>query len=222
MGQAGFALEQVEGPGQGAYPEFGFRRGFELLCDLHFDIGQFLLQPLPHGQLVQHCQCVVGTLTQKSLREIVAMEEVTKPIIAEFMMADKGLFKAGDKLLEHPVIGPLMDYPQGSYKFVMMYQGKREEMAQLEAVAGSFDQVSYQEVPPETFKILLDLRKAATGKSPGRVAVPGFEDIYVQDPRDLGRVLKAIYSTTEGSLPGRPIGHQYTGGWSSTTAPWRP
>ncbi len=161
------------------------------------------------------CACLIDDV--EALGDVVgafmvAMEEVTKPIIAEFMMADKGLFKAGDKLLEHPVIGPLMDYPQGSYKFVMMYQGKCEEMAQLEAVAGRFEQVSYQEVPPETFKILLDLRKAATGKSPGRVAVAGFEDIYVQDPRDLGRVLKAIYSITEGSLPGRPIGHQYTGG----------
>ena len=34
----------------------------------------------------------------------------------------------------------------------------------------------------------------------------------MKDPRYLGRVLKAIYSITEGLLPGRPIGHQYTGG----------
>lgn len=143
---------------------------------------------------------------------MVAMQEVTQPIIAEFMMADKGMFAPGDKLLEHPEIGPLFDYPTGSYKFVMMYQGKREEMAPLADVAQRFPQVSYHETSPETFKILLELRKAATGKSPGRVAIPGCEDVYVEDPRYLGRVLKAIYSITEGSLPGRPIGHQYTGG----------
>ncbi|MFH1533301.1 MAG: FAD-binding oxidoreductase [Pseudomonadota bacterium] len=161
------------------------------------------------------CACVIDDV--EALGEVVgafmvAMEEVTKPIIAEFMMADKGLFKAGDKLLDHPEIGPLFDYPTGSYKFIMMYQGRRDEMSQLAAVAEGFPKVTYQETTPETFKILLDLRKAATGKSPGRVAIPGFEDIYVEDPRDLGRVLKAIYAITEGSLPGRPIGHQYTGG----------
>jgi FAD/FMN-containing dehydrogenase len=93
-----------------------------------------------------------------------------------------------------------------------MYQGRREEMAKLADVAARFPRIVYSETTTETFKILLDLRKAATGKSPGRVAIPGFEDIYIEDPRYLGRVLKAIYAITEGVLPGRPIGHQYTGG----------
>lgn len=161
------------------------------------------------------CSCLIDDV--ETLGEVVGafmveMEKVTRPIIAEFMMADKRLFKPGDKLLTHPEIGPLFDYPEGSYKFIMMYQGRRDEMAELASVANRFPKVTFQETGTETFKILLDLRKAATGKSPGRVAIPGFEDIYVQDPRDLGRVLKAIYSITEGSLPGRPIGHQYTGG----------
>ena len=161
------------------------------------------------------CSCLMDDV--EALGEVVgafmvAMEEVTKPIIAEFMMADKGLFKAGDKLLEHPEVGPLFEYPDGSYKFIMMYQGRVDEMSKLASVVERFPEVKYQETSPETMKILLTLRKAATGKSPGRVAVPGFEDIYVNDPRDLGRVLKAIYEITEGSLPGRPIGHQYTGG----------
>jgi FAD/FMN-containing dehydrogenase len=161
------------------------------------------------------CACVIDDV--EALGDVVgefmvAMEEVTKPIIAEFMMADKSLFKPGDPLLEHPEVGPLFDYPEGSYKFIMMYEGRVDEMSQLAAVAERFPKISFQNTSPDTMKILLALRKAATGKSPGRVAVPGFEDIYVNDPRDLGRVLKAIYEITEGSLPGRPIGHQYTGG----------
>ena len=161
------------------------------------------------------CSCLVDdveALGEEVGAFMVAMEEVTKPIIAEFMMADKSLFKAGDELLSHPEISPLFQYPEGSYKFIMMYQGKIDEMTQLEAVAGRFPKIKFQETSLETFKILLALRKAATGKSPGRVAMPGFEDIYVNSPLDLGRVLKAIYAITEGSLPGRPIGHQYTGG----------
>ena len=172
-------------------------------------------RPAREDLFSSYCACVIDDV--EALGEVVgnfmvAMEEVTKPVIAEFMMADKSLFKKGDKLLENREIANLFEYPDGSYKFIMMYQGNRDEMSELEAVTQKHPKISYQETSPETFKILLNLRKAATGKSPGRVAIPGFEDIYVEDPRYLGRVLKAIYTITEGSLPGRPIGHQYTGG----------
>jgi FAD/FMN-containing dehydrogenase len=143
---------------------------------------------------------------------MVAMEEVTSATIAEFMMADKSIFKDDDPLLGIEEIRDFFTYNDGDYKFLTMYQGKKDELTGLKGVAEKFTEIEYHEISTKLFKTMLDLRKAATGKSPGRVAMPGFEDIYVKDPKYLGKVLKAIYSITEGSLPGRPIGHQYTGG----------
>lgn len=163
---------------------------------------------------------VVCATTIKDVEELgdvvgefmVEMEKVCSPTIAEFMMSDKGIFKKDDPLLKNEEIKDFFEYPEGSYKFLTMYQGKKEELSKLKSVSDRFGQIEYKEISAKAFKIMLELRKAATGKSPGRVAIPGFEDIYVKDPKYLGKVLKAIYSITEGSLPGRPIGHQYTGG----------
>lgn len=143
---------------------------------------------------------------------MVEMEKVCKPTIAEFLMADSGIFKKDDPLLKNEIIKELFTYPKGTYKFLMIYQGRKDELSSLKGVAEGSGHIEFKEIDAKTAKIMLDLRKAATGKSPGRVAIPGFEDIYVKDPKYLGKVLKAIYTITEGSLPGRPIGHQYTGG----------
>lgn len=143
---------------------------------------------------------------------MVAMQESSKPTIAEFMMADKDIFREDDPLRKNVEVRELFNYPGGSYRFLIIYQGKKAELSELKSIAGKFPKIEYKEISATLFKTMLDLRKAATGKSPGRVAIPGFEDIYVKDPKYLGRVLAKIYSITKGSLPGRPIGHQYTGG----------
>lgn len=161
------------------------------------------------------CLCTMGDIEAlgASVGEFMsAMQEVCKPVIAEFMMADKGIFKDDDPLLKNAEVKEYFNYPEGKWRFITMYQGKKGEMGGLKSVAAKFKDIEYKEISAALFKVMLELRKAATGKSPGRVAIPGFEDIYVKDPRFLGRVLKKIYSITEGSLPGRPIGHQYTGG----------
>ncbi|HJN52156.1 MAG: FAD-binding oxidoreductase [Pseudomonadales bacterium] len=140
------------------------------------------------------------------------MQEVCDPEIAEFMMVDSGIFTADDPLLHDPEIAPLFDYPDDQYRMLTMYLGQQAELQALRGVADQHDGINYVEVSHGAFTKMLDLRKAATGKSPGRVALPGFEDIYIKDPNYLGKVLKAIFTITAGRLPGRPIGHQYTGG----------
>ena len=141
-----------------------------------------------------------------------AMQEVCAPEIAEFMMVDQGIFGDGDPLLEDSQIAQLFDYPQGQYRMIVMYMGRPDELAGLEGVANDFADIAFMRMEPAAFNKMLAVRKLATGKSPGRVALPGFEDIYVKDPKYLGRVLAGIFAITEGKLPGRPIGHQYTGG----------
>jgi FAD/FMN-containing dehydrogenase len=141
-----------------------------------------------------------------------SMQEVCSPEIAEFMMVDSGIFSADDPLLQDPEIAPLFDYPQDQYRMITMYMGQKAELQALVGVADRHADISYVEVSYGAFKKMLDLRKEATGKSPGRVALPGFEDIYIKDPNYLGKVLSAIFAITAGKLPGRPIGHQYTGG----------
>jgi FAD/FMN-containing dehydrogenase len=140
------------------------------------------------------------------------MQQVCDPEIAEFMMVDSGIFTADDPLLQDPEIAPLFKYPDDQLRMITMYMGRIDEMHALEGVTDDHPDIEYTEVSYPAFRKMLDLRKAATGKSPGRVALPGFEDIYIQDPRYLGKVLKAIFAITAGKLPGRPIGHQYTGG----------
>jgi FAD/FMN-containing dehydrogenase len=141
-----------------------------------------------------------------------AMQEACHPEIAEFLMIDEGIFGENDPLLKDPEIAPLFDYPAGQYRMITMYMGQVRDMEQLERVASSIPGIEFVKISYPAFKKMLDLRKSATGKSPGRVALPGFEDIYVKDPKYLGKVFDAIYGITTGRLPGRPIGHQYTGG----------
>ncbi len=141
-----------------------------------------------------------------------AMQQVCHPEIAEFMMLDKGIFADDDPLLSDPEVGGLLNYPEGQFRMITMYLGKQNEMQELEAIAGEHDNIEFTTIDEVPFRKMLAVRKLATGKSPGRVALPGFEDIYVKDPQYLGKVLAGIFEITSGSLPGRPIGHQYTGG----------
>lgn len=154
----------------------------------------------------------IETLGNRIGAFMAAMQEVCDPEIAEFMMVDSGIFTADDPLLQDAEIAPLFDYPEGQQRMITMYMGQKAELQALKGVADQYDDIEYVEISYGAFKKILDLRKAATGKSPGRVALPGFEDIYIKDPKYLGKVLKAIFTITAGKLPGRPIGHQYTGG----------
>lgn len=93
-----------------------------------------------------------------------------------------------------------------------MYQGQRNLMQRLPQIAASYPGIQYREVSASGLKKMLDMRKAAAGKATGRVGIPGFEDIFVRDPRKLGKVLAKIFEISMAEVPGRPYGHQYVGG----------
>ena len=70
-------------------------------------------------------------------------------------------------------------------KMLLLYQGERKGMHNLERIVEKYKGVKSRSISIENMNIMLGVRKAATGKSTARVAVPGFEDIYVTKPSKL-------------------------------------
>lgn len=140
-------------------------------------------------------------------RFMVEMEKVCSPYIGEFLFADDGLYPSG----KDPVVADVTR-KTAAHKIILIYNGLENELRPLFKVCEQFPGFNARELSPEVFKTLLSIRKAATGKSKNRIAVAGCEDIYIRNPLRFGDVLDAIFRITAGRLPGRPIGHQYTGG----------
>jgi len=131
---------------------------------------------------------------------------------AEFLFIDALLFDADDPLWENDELADLIRVDEGRRKMLILYQGPKSGMANLAEIVEMYEGVQFQRISLENMRIMLGVRKAATGRSTSRVALPGFEDIYVTQPSKLGIVLKKIFQMCEGKLPGRPIGHQYIDG----------
>jgi FAD/FMN-containing dehydrogenase len=131
---------------------------------------------------------------------------------AEFLFIDPLLLKKDDPLWENTELADFLRVDGQNRKMLILYQGEREGMHNLESIVEKYKGVKYRSISVENMNIMLGVRKAATGKSTARVAIPGFEDIYVTKPSKLGIVLQKIFEMCEGKLPGRPIGHQYIDG----------
>ncbi len=131
---------------------------------------------------------------------------------AEFLFVDPLLLKEDDPLWENTELADFLRVDEQNRKMLLLYQGEKEGMRNLESIVEKYEGIKYKSISVENMNIMLGVRKDATGKSTARVAVPGFEDIYVTKPSKLGIVLKKIFEMCEGKLPGRPIGHQYIDG----------
>jgi FAD/FMN-containing dehydrogenase len=133
-------------------------------------------------------------------------------INAEFLLLDPYIIDDGNPVFQDPELKGFFALEGEHRKMLVLYQGERGLMDRLPEVARSFSGIHYQEISAQGLKKMLEVRKAAAGKSFGRVGVPGFEDIFVRDPKKLGKVLAKIFEMSEGILPGRPYGHQYVDG----------
>jgi FAD/FMN-containing dehydrogenase len=131
---------------------------------------------------------------------------------AEFLFIDALLFEKDDPLWENEELSDVLRVEEENRKMLILYQGEKKGMHKLETIVNKYNGVKYKRISIENMNTMLGVRKAATGKSTGRVAIPGFEDIYVTKPAKLGIVLQKIFELCEGKLPGRPIGHQYIDG----------
>ena len=135
-----------------------------------------------------------------------------KMINAEFLVLDPLIIDESNPIFTDPELKGFFNLKPNHRKMLVLYQGERRLMTKLPQIAGSFSEIGYQEISAKGLKKMLEVRKAAAGKAVGRVGVPGFEDIFVRDPKKLGKVLAKIFEISEGVLPGRPYGHQYIDG----------
>lgn len=164
--------------------------------------------------------CAVIIIERKSLPEAASimgdiMFEVGKSCVfqtGEFLFVDEGIEGEGSGLAQNQTIESFLRFNPERKKFILMYRGKREELGSIKSIVAAVKETNYHEVSPDHFECLLEIRKKATGRSPGRVAVPGFEDIMVRNPLKLGDVLGKMVATIGKKFPGRPIGHHYRDG----------
>jgi len=133
-------------------------------------------------------------------------------INAEFMVIDSLIAESSDPLSSDPELGQFFSLDPDHWKMLVLYQGQRSLMQRLPQIAASYPGIQYREISASGLKKMLEVRKAAAGKATGRVGIPGFEDIFVRDPKKLGKVLAKIFEISMGDLPGRPYGHQYVNG----------
>ena len=131
---------------------------------------------------------------------------------AEFLFIDPLLLEKDDPLWDNTELSDFLSVREQNSKMLLLYQGEKTGMQNLESIVKKYPGAQYKRISVENMNIMLGVRKAATGKSTARVAIPGFEDTYVTKPSKLGIVLKKIFEMCEGKLPGRPIGHQYIDG----------
>ncbi|MBM3302842.1 MAG: FAD-binding oxidoreductase, partial [Deltaproteobacteria bacterium] len=135
-----------------------------------------------------------------------------KMINAEFLVLDPLIIDESNPIFVDPELKGFFHMKPNHRKMLVLYQGERRWMEKLPQIAASFRGIAYQEISARGLKKMLEVRKAAAGKAIGRVGIPGFEDIFVRDPKKLGKVLAKIFEISEGILPGRPYGHQYIDG----------
>lgn len=135
-----------------------------------------------------------------------------KMINAEFLVLDPLIIDGSNPIFTDPELKGFFNLKPDHRKMLVLYQGERRLMGKLPRIATSFRGIAYQEISAKGLKKMLEVRKAAAGKAIGRVGIPGFEDIFVRDPKKLGKVLAKIFQISEGILPGRPYGHQYIDG----------
>ena len=133
-------------------------------------------------------------------------------INAEFLVLDPLIIDGSNPIFSDPELKEFFNLKPNHRKMLVLYQGERRLMGKLPQIAASFKGIEYQEISAQGLKKMLEVRKAAAGKTIGRVGIPGFEDIFVRDPKKLGKVLAKIFEISEGILPGRPYGHQYIDG----------
>ena len=131
---------------------------------------------------------------------------------AEFLFIDPLLLKKDDALWQNEELADFLSVEGQGRKMLLLYQGEKKRMQDLESIVKKYNGVKYKSISFENMNIMLEIRKLSTGKSTARVALPGFEDIYVTEPSKLGIVLQKIFELCEGKLPGRPVGHQYIDG----------
>ena len=131
---------------------------------------------------------------------------------AEFLFIDPLLLTDDDPLWDDKELSDFFKMGEENKKMLILYQGEKWGMDNLEEVVKKYDGIVYKSISVAGMNTMLKVRKAATGKSTNRVALTGFEDIYVTKPSKLGIVLEKIFEICEGKLPGRPIGHQYVDG----------
>ncbi|MBL6990190.1 MAG: FAD-binding oxidoreductase [Bacteriovoracaceae bacterium] len=148
---------------------------------------------------------VMGTLIEDTQKNCAFLN-------AEFLFIDPLLLKSDDPLWQNEELSEFFAVQEGSRKMLILYQGEKSGMSNLEELTKKYKNVKYKSISTAGMVTMLKIRKAATGKSTARVAIPGFEDIYVTKPSKLGIVLEKIFQMCEGKLPGRPIGHQYVDG----------
>ena len=131
---------------------------------------------------------------------------------AEFLFIDPLLLTDDDPLWQDEELSEFFQMDKRNKKMLLLYQGEKSGMSNLEELVKKYENVYYKSISVPGMNTMLKVRKAATGKSTARVALTGFEDIYVTKPSKLGIVLEKIFEMCEGKLPGRPIGHQYVDG----------
>lgn len=138
---------------------------------------------------------------------MVAMEKVCKPYIAEFLFADQALVSPNSPAEVKTFLAKTR-----ANKIILLYNGRKAGLKEIFTVVKQYEGFVIAEISAAIFANLLAIRKSATGKSADRISVPGCEDVYVMNPLKFGVVLQKMFALTAGELPGRPIGHQYTGG----------
>lgn len=145
----------------------------------------------------------------------ILMDEVQshcRMINAEFLVLDPLIIDGSNPTFSDPELKGFFDLKPGYRRMLVLYQGERRLMEKLPQIASSHGGIEYREISAAGLEKMLEVRKAAAGKATGRIGVPGFEDIFVKDPKQLGKVLAKICEMSEGILPGRPYGHQYVNG----------
>ena len=171
---------------------------------------------VPEAELLNAVICYEQTDLSRIGGEVgMFMDEVQKHckmINAEFLVLDPLIIDNSNPIFTDPELKGFFHLKSNHRKMLVLYQGERRWMERLPQIASSFAGIEYQEISAKGLKKMLEVRKAAAGKAVGRVGIPGFEDIFVKDPRKLGKVLAKIFEISEGVLPGRPYGHQYIDG----------
>jgi len=159
----------------------------------------------------------LGEIMGSIMSEVV---QKCKYFAGEFMFIDRRIVREEDPIRIDPTLGGYFAVKEGTKKMLLMYRGDRDEMKELKSISQGFEEVDYKEVSYKDFQRMMDVRKAATGRAAGRIAVPGFEDFIILDPGLFGKVIAKMFEIMETSgIPGRAIGHHYPDG---VTVHYRP
>ena len=190
--------------------------GHQGLLGIVTDLDVRVVYNLPEEELlsavVSYEETDVSIIGQEVGMFMDEAQKSCKMINAEFLLLDPLIIDRSSPVFTDPELEDFFHLKPNHRKMLVLYQGERCLMEKLPQIAASFSGIDYQEISARGLKKMLEVRKAAAGKSLGRVGIPGFEDIFVRDPKKLGKVLARIFEVSEGILPGRPYGHQYIDG----------